>query len=186
MQRGIRDTRPFGTVGRAILRTARLTPTAMPRRGNGGAAVLWALALPATALLVMRVVRSVRAPRVDVLESAILPPRAFRRWVDASSRVETGPVNEIPLDRFAGRGRGRRTAARVPGYLDREAKQVKRAPFLLPQPVLPTFANSKPDTAQKRTYLSRCISSRCPRNDHVLPHTSGARGVHAAVQKAGA
>ena len=159
----------------------------MPRPGNGRAAVLWALALTATALLVMRAVRSVRAPRVDVLESAILPPRAFRRWVDASSRVETGPVNEIPLDRFAGRGRGRRTAARVPGYLDREAKQVKRAPFLLPpQPVLPTFANSKPDTAQKRTYLSRCISSRCPRNDHVLPHTSGARGVHAAVQKAGA
>jgi hypothetical protein len=37
------------------------------------------------------------------------------------------PNNEIPLDRFAGRGRGRRTAAKVPGYLDKEAKEAREA-----------------------------------------------------------
>ena len=40
------------------------------------------------------------------------------------AHVTTGAQNEIPLDRFAGRSQGRRTAAKVPGYLSREAKEV--------------------------------------------------------------
>jgi hypothetical protein len=65
-----------------------------------------------------------RQPQPTVLESAILPPRAFRRWFYETTHRTKGPVNEVPLDRFAGRGRGRRAAATVPGYLDKEANQV--------------------------------------------------------------
>ena len=154
--------------------------------GRGKTSVLWALALTATALLVMRVVRSVRAPRVDVLESAILPPRAFRRWVEASSSVESGPVNEIPLDRFAGRGRGRRTAARVPGDLDREAKQVKRAPCVCPplNPCCPLSRTARPTRHRGARTCCGAFAPGAPAMTTFAPHASGARGVHAAVQKA--
>ena len=48
--------------------------------------------------------RSARSqPRAAVLESAILPPRAFRHWFYQTTRVTSGPQNEIPLDRLAGR-----------------------------------------------------------------------------------
>merc|ERR1712216_365770 len=66
-----------------------------------------------------------RQPQPTVLESAILPPRAFRRWFYETTHRTKGPVNEVPLDRFAGRGRGRRAAATVPGYLDKEANQAR-------------------------------------------------------------
>jgi len=67
-------------------------------------------------------------PQPAALESAILPPRAVRRWFYSTTRVTSGANNEVPLDRFAGHGRGRRTAAKVPGWgLDQEAKQARLA-----------------------------------------------------------
>ena len=83
----------------------------------------------AAAIVLVVVLTPPRAPTTDrvALESAILPPRAFRRWFYQKTRVTSGPDNEIPLDRFAGRARGRRTAAKVPGYLDKEAKQAREA-----------------------------------------------------------
>lgn len=103
------------------------TPKAMSpilstrRHRQAAAAVLVA------AVVVLVVLTPRRAPATGrvALESAILPPRAFRRWFYQKTRVTRGPNNEIPLDRFAGRARGRRTAAKVPGYLDQEAKEAR-------------------------------------------------------------
>ena len=95
------------------------------RKAMARSVIVALLAAAAVLGVAMVAVSSPKQSPVD-MESAILPPRAFRRWFYQKTHVKTGAKEEIPLDRFAGRGRGRRTAAKVPGYLDEEAKQVRQ------------------------------------------------------------
>eukprot|EP00277_Geminigera_cryophila_P009356 CAMPEP_0179405014 /NCGR_PEP_ID=MMETSP0799-20121207/32_1 /TAXON_ID=46947 /ORGANISM="Geminigera cryophila, Strain CCMP2564" /LENGTH=252 /DNA_ID=CAMNT_0021175777 /DNA_START=19 /DNA_END=776 /DNA_ORIENTATION=+ len=62
-----------------------------------------------------------RIARVGHPAAACFPALAL-----PEGNVTTGAQNEIPLDRFAGRSQGRRTAAKVPGYLSREAKEKRQ------------------------------------------------------------
>ncbi|EKX39707.1 hypothetical protein GUITHDRAFT_154349 [Guillardia theta CCMP2712] len=97
----------------------------MTRQGvlwAGGAAFSTALILLTWMAPASRVTRQ-RA----VLESAILPPKAFRDWVYENTKTSATPSNEIPMDRFSGRGLGKSRQTVMPGYEEQDAKELREA-----------------------------------------------------------
>ncbi|KAJ1491982.1 hypothetical protein T484DRAFT_1772776 [Baffinella frigidus] len=100
--------------------------------GSRRAGVALGAALVAGALALVVVQGQAASTQPVALESAILPPASFRRWVYANTK-EDAPKNEIPLDRFAGRGRGHAVPARVPGYYAKELTAAKHKYFQVPR-----------------------------------------------------
>eukprot|EP00286_Rhodomonas_abbreviata_P029751 CAMPEP_0181314644 /NCGR_PEP_ID=MMETSP1101-20121128/14932_1 /TAXON_ID=46948 /ORGANISM="Rhodomonas abbreviata, Strain Caron Lab Isolate" /LENGTH=212 /DNA_ID=CAMNT_0023421759 /DNA_START=12 /DNA_END=650 /DNA_ORIENTATION=+ len=60
------------------------------------------------------------------LESALLPPQAFRRWIASATDDKFAPEHDLKLDRFAGRGRGPSHPTEMPGYFHKELKTAKK------------------------------------------------------------
>eukprot|EP00961_Rhodomonas_salina_P136976 1842502-Rhodomonas_salina.3 len=59
------------------------------------------------------------------LESALLPPYAFRKWIGGLTGGKNAPEHDLKLDRFAGRGRGSSHPTEMPGYYKKELKEAK-------------------------------------------------------------
>ena len=134
--------------------------------GARRAGVALGVALVAGALALVVVQGQAASSQPVAMESALLPPASFRKWVYANSGEEA-PKNEIPLDRFAGRGRGHGVPARVPGYYAKELNAAKKKYFEVHKKVAPqiievqnTIANDgeTPELLQEEADLKEVLA----------------------------
>lgn len=136
---------------------------------RAGAAFAVVLMAGALALVVFQ--DHAAASQPVALESAILPPAAFRRWVYGATHQDA-PRNEIPLDRLAGRGRGAAVPTEVPGYYEKELKAAKQKYFEVHNEVAPKLVEVQenilkkgetPELLQEEADLKEVLSPLTPR-----------------------